>query len=73
MFPELAVGEIQVPVPVVGGHVVFTRTDVIRHGIAHGLVQAGHPARADPALAQQGIDRAGFGPRIGCDILASQP
>src|ERR1700678_1724569 len=73
--PKLAVREVQIPVPVVSSHVMFTRADVVSDGVSYRLVEPGHVVRATPAFAQQRVNGAGvdrgekFAARIRTTVL----
>ena len=52
-FFAVPVGEIEVAVPVVAGHVVFPGPDVIPDGAADRAVGRGHLVDAEPVFPEQ--------------------
>jgi hypothetical protein len=61
---EVAVHEVEVAVPVVGGYVVLAGTDVIADVAGDGLVEGGHFGRHEALFPEHSIDPGGFDGRL---------
>lgn len=57
--PQVAVGEVEVLLPIEVGDAVWAATDVVANRIAHGLVDLRHAIGTESSGAQQPIDRIG--------------